>query len=214
MVRIAVIPFGKPGMISAAMLGLGRALGETIAVALVLSATFHDQLAHHRARRQHLRRQHRAERGTRPAPIGLGALIASGLVLFVITLLVNMVARLVIERRARVLGGELTWRPRPHRTAPVDPRLQRLAGRRQAAALGAARRASLAAAVLALLLDADHRCPAGPARSSSASCSSSRSRPAGASRSRAAGTPVDRLATTLVYATFVARARPAGRRSC
>src|SRR5439155_24928756 len=40
MVRTAVIPFGTPGMISAAMLGLGRALGETIAVALVLSAVF------------------------------------------------------------------------------------------------------------------------------------------------------------------------------
>ena len=40
MVRIAVFPFAKPGMISAAMLGLGRALGETIAVALILSAAF------------------------------------------------------------------------------------------------------------------------------------------------------------------------------
>jgi phosphate transport system permease protein len=40
MVRMAVFPFGKPGMISGAMLGLGRALGETIAVALILSAVF------------------------------------------------------------------------------------------------------------------------------------------------------------------------------
>lgn len=40
MIRTAVLPFGRAGMISAAMLGLGRALGETIAVALVLSSGF------------------------------------------------------------------------------------------------------------------------------------------------------------------------------
>ena len=40
MIRMAVLPFGRPGIISATMLGLGRALGETIAVALILSAAF------------------------------------------------------------------------------------------------------------------------------------------------------------------------------
>ena len=38
MIRMAVLPFGRPGVISAVMLGLGRALGETMAVALVLSS--------------------------------------------------------------------------------------------------------------------------------------------------------------------------------
>ena len=37
---MAVLPFSRPGIISATMLGLGRALGETIAVALILSAAF------------------------------------------------------------------------------------------------------------------------------------------------------------------------------
>ena len=37
MIRTAVLPFGRPGIISASMLGLGRALGETIAVLLILS---------------------------------------------------------------------------------------------------------------------------------------------------------------------------------
>lgn len=37
MIRVAVLPYGKPGIISASMLGLGRAVGETIAVAMVLS---------------------------------------------------------------------------------------------------------------------------------------------------------------------------------
>src|SRR5690606_11359355 len=39
MIRTAVLPFGRPGVISASMLGLGRALGETMAVAMVLSAS-------------------------------------------------------------------------------------------------------------------------------------------------------------------------------
>jgi phosphate transport system permease protein len=39
MIRMAVLPFGRSGIVSASMLGLGRALGETMAVAMVLSAT-------------------------------------------------------------------------------------------------------------------------------------------------------------------------------
>jgi phosphate transport system permease protein len=38
MIRTAVLPFGKPGVISAAMLGLGRALGETVAVMILISS--------------------------------------------------------------------------------------------------------------------------------------------------------------------------------
>ena len=104
MIRIAVLPFGRPGVIGATMLGLGRALGETIAVALVLSPAF-------------LVSFHVLEPGkgnTIAANIALGfgeatgpgrgALIASGLVLFAITLLVNVVARSVIYRR-REFGG-------------------------------------------------------------------------------------------------------------
>jgi phosphate transport system permease protein len=104
MIRTAVIPFGRPGMISAAMLGLGRALGETIAVALLLAASFTIN-------------PHLTEPGgytisaaiallfNESGPVGLGALIAAGLVLFVITLVVNMVARLIIERRRDFSGA-------------------------------------------------------------------------------------------------------------
>ena len=104
MVRTAVLPFGRPGMISAAMLGLGRALGETIAVALLLSATF--------TTNPHLTEPggttfaaNIALRWNEAGTVGLGALIASGLVLFVITLLVNMVARLIIDRRRDFSGA-------------------------------------------------------------------------------------------------------------
>jgi phosphate transport system permease protein len=104
MVRTAILPFGRPGMISAAMLGLGRALGETIAVALVLSPTYNINW--------HITEpggitfaSNIALKWGEAGPIGLGALIASGLVLFVITLLVNIAARIVIERRRDFAGA-------------------------------------------------------------------------------------------------------------
>ena len=51
MIRTAVLPFGRAGMISASMLGLGRALGETIAVALVLNSGFKINWRDQRSRR-------------------------------------------------------------------------------------------------------------------------------------------------------------------
>jgi phosphate transport system permease protein len=104
MVRQAIFPFARPGMISASMLGLGRALGETIAVALMLSAIYSINI-------------HITEPGgitfaanialkwNEAGTIGISALIASGLVLFVITLAVNMAARLIIARRAEFSGA-------------------------------------------------------------------------------------------------------------
>ncbi|MEU4577025.1 phosphate ABC transporter permease subunit PstC [Nonomuraea sp. ATR24] len=98
MIRMAVLPFGRPGVISAAMLGLGRAMGETIAVALIFPATFGISF-------QILTPQGNSIAANiangfgEAGDIGRGALIASGLVLFVITLLVNMAARMIINRR-------------------------------------------------------------------------------------------------------------------
>ncbi|PRY58054.1 phosphate ABC transporter membrane protein 1 (PhoT family) [Knoellia remsis] len=101
MIRTAVLPFGKPGVISAAMLGLGRALGETLAVTLLLSAlnpsapfsfsifgggeTFASRIAN--------------DAGEFDSPQKTGAYIAAGLVLFILTFIVNAAARVVIERR-------------------------------------------------------------------------------------------------------------------
>lgn len=103
MIRTAVLPFGRPGVISASMLGLGRALGETIAVTIILSQpsalanfdpsvffggeTFASKIANNAS-----------EFST---PQKTGAYIAAGLVLFVITFAVNAVARAVIARSAR-----------------------------------------------------------------------------------------------------------------
>jgi phosphate transport system permease protein len=99
MIRMTVLPFGRSAMISGTMLGLGRALGETMAVTIILSVsgvvTF-DLVSQ-----------------SNPTPIAanialnfpessgvaVNALIASGLVLFAITLVVNVIARVVIARQ-------------------------------------------------------------------------------------------------------------------
>ncbi|HYJ76114.1 MAG TPA: phosphate ABC transporter permease subunit PstC [Kineosporiaceae bacterium] len=98
-IRTAVLPYGRPGVISASMLGLGRALGETIAVLLIINVvrgTFHwtiftggETFASRIAR----------DAGEFDTPEKTGAYIAAGLVLFVLTFVVNAAARVVIERR-------------------------------------------------------------------------------------------------------------------
>jgi phosphate transport system permease protein len=104
MVRMAVFPFAKPGMISAAMLGLGRALGETIAVALILSAVFTVNV-HVTEPGGNTFAANIALKWNEAGTNGLSALVASGLVLFVLTLSVNMVARWIIARRAEFSGA-------------------------------------------------------------------------------------------------------------
>lgn len=105
MIRMAVLPFARGGIVSGAMLALGRALGETMAVTMVLSATgvvtFNLLTA--------------TNPSTIPANIALefgeahgtgrNALIATGLVLFIVTFIVNAVARWVVNRRAEFSGA-------------------------------------------------------------------------------------------------------------
>ena len=98
MIKMAVLPYARSGMISAAMLGLGRALGETIAVALILSSLF-DINIHITEPGGTTFAANIALKWNEAGPNGLSALIASGLVLFIITLAVNSVARAVIARR-------------------------------------------------------------------------------------------------------------------
>jgi phosphate transport system permease protein len=101
MIRMAVLPYSRAGVISAIMLGLGRALGETIAIALVLSASFETTLQVLRATGGNTIAANIATKFGEADPTGRGALIATGLVLFVITLAVNMVARGIIYRSNR-----------------------------------------------------------------------------------------------------------------
>jgi phosphate transport system permease protein len=98
MIRLAVLPYGRPGVISGAMLGLGRALGETIAIYLILSKvskfspslfsggeTFASKIANNSSEFSN--------------PASTGAYIAAGLMLFVLTFIVNAAARSIVNRR-------------------------------------------------------------------------------------------------------------------
>ena len=99
-VRTAVLPPSRPGIVSAVMLGLGRALGETIAVALVLG--FSNEINWHiLGPGGNTIAANIATKFAEYSSQGRGALIASGLVLFVITFVVNAAARAVVIRSAR-----------------------------------------------------------------------------------------------------------------
>ncbi|MFG2892197.1 phosphate ABC transporter permease subunit PstC [Streptomyces sp. NPDC048248] len=103
-VRMSVLPFGRSGIISASMLGLGRALGETMAVATVLSPSFLISTSLLDPGGGTFA-QNIASKFSEADEFGQDALIASGLVLFVITLLVNGAARLIIARRKEYSGA-------------------------------------------------------------------------------------------------------------
>lgn len=102
-VRMTVFPYGRSGMIAASMLGLGRALGETIAILIILRTaaqaghwslfdggyTFASKIASAAAEFS--------------APLPTGAYIAAGFVLFALTFVVNALARAAAG--GRVSGG-------------------------------------------------------------------------------------------------------------
>jgi phosphate transport system permease protein len=96
--RLAVFPYARSGMVSAVMLGLGRALGETMAVAMVLSAsgivTFNLISSSNPATLA----SNIALNSPEATGLKVNALIASGLVLFVITFAVNFAARAIVAR--------------------------------------------------------------------------------------------------------------------
>ncbi|WP_035799169.1 phosphate ABC transporter permease subunit PstC [Kitasatospora mediocidica] len=97
MVRTVVLPFGRGGMIGAVMLGFGRAMGETIAVALVISPAF-KVTGHVLENGANSISALIALRFSESDGLSLSALMAAGLVLFTLTLLVNVLAGLVISR--------------------------------------------------------------------------------------------------------------------
>ena len=105
MIRMAVLPFGRSGIVSGAMLGLGRALGETMAVAIVLSGGAGATLNLISNSNPSTIASNIALRFPEATGLGVNTLIASGLVLFVITLVVNMLARWVVNRRADFSGA-------------------------------------------------------------------------------------------------------------
>lgn len=105
MVRTVVIPFGRGGIIGGTMLGLGRALGETIAVLLIISPDF-------------VIKPRILEVGTNTvsaliagrfgdaSAAQLSALLTAGFVLFVITLIVNTLASIIVNRSRSGAGTD------------------------------------------------------------------------------------------------------------
>ena len=105
MIRMAVLPFARSGIISATMLGLGRALGETMAVAMVLSPGLMYSIFILQPGQQQNIAANIALKFPEASGLGVNVLIFTGLVLFVITLLVNMFARWIVSRRAEFSGA-------------------------------------------------------------------------------------------------------------
>jgi len=107
MIRMAVIPYARPGITGGAMLGLGRAVGETIAVAYVIGGS--TTLGHSIFQQgQSLAGVIALQFGeAQSTPLYKSTLFAAGLILFVITLLVNLVARRYVVRagRGKRVGG-------------------------------------------------------------------------------------------------------------
>ena len=105
MIRMAVLPFGRSGVISGAMLGLGRALGETIAVAIVLSVSGVISFNLISSQNPSTIAANIALDFPESSGLAVNALIASGLVLFVVTFAVNMLARYIVSRRSEFSGA-------------------------------------------------------------------------------------------------------------
>ena len=104
-IKMAVLPYARSGIISGAMLGLGRALGETMAVALVLSPADVITFNTIGVENPNTIAANIALKFPESSGIEINRLIATGLVLFVITFAVNFVARRIVARRERFSGA-------------------------------------------------------------------------------------------------------------
>jgi phosphate ABC transporter permease protein PstC len=99
MIRLSVLPYCRSGIVGGAMLGLGRAIGETIAVTILIGNA--PELGHHVFSQGYSLAAAIANEFGEAQGVHRSALFAAGLVLFVLTLLVNGIARLLVLRAAR-----------------------------------------------------------------------------------------------------------------
>jgi phosphate transport system permease protein len=105
MIQMSVFPYARSGMVSSAMLGLGRALGETMAVAMLLSVS--DVVTFNLIGTENPATiaANIALKFPEATGVEVNLLIATGLVLFVITFAVNFLARAIVGRRAEFSGA-------------------------------------------------------------------------------------------------------------
>jgi phosphate transport system permease protein len=97
MIRTVVLPFGKGGIIGGTMLALGRALGETIAVVMIISPIFSINWQVLKTGTNSVSALIALRYGE-ASQFGLSALMAAGLVLFIITLIINFTASTIVAR--------------------------------------------------------------------------------------------------------------------
>jgi len=107
MIRAVVLPFGRGGIIGGAMLGLGRALGETIAVALIISPIFFISPHILQAGANSIAALIALNFGEATQEFGIPALFAAGVTLFGVTLIVNFLASLIVARSRSGKGVEI-----------------------------------------------------------------------------------------------------------
>ena len=118
MIRMAVLPYCRSSIVGGAMLGLGRAIGETIAVTILIGDA--PQLGSHLFGQGYSLAAVIANEFGEAQGLHRSALFAAGLVLFVLTLLVNGVARALVLRASRTGGSQ---RSRKDRVGGVGPRV-------------------------------------------------------------------------------------------
>ena len=97
MIKTVVLPFGRGGIIGGTMLGLGRALGETIAVLLIISPAFDLKIRILTVGTETISGLIAGRFGEATAA-QLSALLTAGFVLFVLTLGINTVAAVFVSR--------------------------------------------------------------------------------------------------------------------
>jgi len=105
MIRMAVFPFARAGIVSAGVLGLGRALGETMAVAMVLSPALVINVDLISSTNPTTIAANIALSFPEAYGANVNVLIATGLLLFAITLVVNTIARVLVNRRKDFSGA-------------------------------------------------------------------------------------------------------------
>jgi len=98
MVRLAVIPYARSGIVSATLLGLGRALGETMAIAMIVSPKFLYSFQLLTDNNPGTIASNIALQFSGSNELQRDALIATGLLLFVVSFAVNFVARWIVGR--------------------------------------------------------------------------------------------------------------------
>ena len=106
-VRTAVFPYVKSGLVGASMLGLGRAIGETILVTMIIGNVIGPNAipTSFFSQGQTLSSLVANEFNEASSDLHLSALIALGAILFILTMGVNIVARLLVKKKIKVSSG-------------------------------------------------------------------------------------------------------------